>query len=70
MHIDELEKFQCFLETEVMFTFSKPILMQRGEAVIWHDHLVLHGRNSYDANILGDRHLMKTQLFWNEESVC
>jgi hypothetical protein len=68
--IDILEQFQDFLESSVMFKCVKPILLNKGEAVIWHDHLVMHGRNFYEAENIGDRHLMKTQVFWKESLVC
>lgn len=39
------------------------INLKRGEAVIWHDNMVLHGRNSFKAEKLGDRNLWKTSIY-------
>ncbi len=64
--VETLEQFQRFLEENVMFKHAKGVLLEPNEAVIWHDSLILHGRNAYEATKLADRLLMKTQIFWNE----
>jgi len=68
--IEVLERFHSFLEEHVMFKHVKGVRLQPNEAVIWHDGLILHGRNAYEAEKLADRCLMKTQMFWNEALEC
>ena len=57
------EAFHTFLQSEVVGT---PLLhevgLQPGEAVAWWDHLVLHGRNSFEATRTNDRFIWKAGL--------
>jgi alpha-ketoglutarate-dependent taurine dioxygenase len=62
-----VEEFHLYLNSKIMNTdrVTKGEL-NRGDAVIWHDDLVLHGRNSFKAEKFGDRNLWKTSIHWGE----
>lgn len=62
-----VEEFNQYLNNKIMNTerITKGAL-NRGDAVIWHDDLVLHGRNSFKAEKFGDRNLWKTSIHWGE----
>jgi alpha-ketoglutarate-dependent taurine dioxygenase len=59
------EDFHFFLEEHIFKSgMLKAVNLKAGEAVFFHDNLVLHGRNSF----LGDRWLNKGVLQLNKES--
>jgi len=43
-----------------------PVLLETNDTVFFHDYRVLHGRNSYFANVKGDRRLVKGTLVFNQ----
>lgn len=54
-------RFHRFLEDKVVEGgLLTPILLQEGEALFFHDEMVLHGRNSF----IGDRWLKKGGIKW------
>lgn len=66
-HLDLAEKFNHYLNNLMVSSRKvKAINLKRGEAAIWHDDMVLHGRNSFKAEKLGDRNLWKTSIYWSE----
>ncbi len=59
-HVKEMiQQFQDFLQNQVVAAgLLNPLLLQKGEAVFFHDRRVLHGRNAF----LGERCLIKGAL--------
>ncbi|MEM7338855.1 MAG: TauD/TfdA family dioxygenase [Actinomycetota bacterium] len=41
-----------------------PVDLKPGEGVAWKDYFVLHGRNSFEAHVTGDRTIWKTGIRW------
>lgn len=61
--LDMCERFQQFLETRVHNAgVVLPVQLQKGEAVFFHDDLVLHGRNAFFAEYPGQRSLIKGKI--------
>lgn len=59
------EDFHHYLSTHIMgSSHLSEIILNPGEAVIWQDELILHGRYGFKANQLGDRSLWKTGIYW------
>ena len=55
------EAFHHYLQTYIMGSDKLQSLhLKPGEAVLWLDEKVLHGRNSFVASLFGDRNLAKT----------
>ena len=54
------ERFHRWLEDELPAELTLPIALDRGDAVAWHDDVVLHGRNAFHAVATGDRLIWKT----------
>jgi len=56
------QDFHDFLQTRLPSELVLPVGLAPGEGVTWRDDLVLHGRNSFDAETTGDRTIWKTGL--------
>lgn len=54
------EDFFDFCQNRLPKSLIKSVSLQRGEGAAWKDHLVLHGRNSFDAVKTDDRLIFKT----------
>jgi alpha-ketoglutarate-dependent taurine dioxygenase len=63
-HVKALaEAFHEFLETSVVGSdIERGICLQPGEAAIWHDERMLHGRSAFAADRDGDRLLWKASI--------
>ncbi|MFZ9035953.1 MAG: TauD/TfdA family dioxygenase [Francisellaceae bacterium] len=62
-----VEDLHDYLNTHILGSdYITAVALNRGEAVIWHDELVLHGRNAFKAEKFGDRNLWKTTIHWKE----
>ena len=58
-----VERFQHFLETRIHNAgLARPVQLQKGEAVFFHDDRVLHGRNAFFASYPGQRSLIKGKI--------
>lgn len=61
------QRFFEFLQTYVASSHMiEPVGLNPGEAVLWWDELVLHGRTSFKAEKTNDRFIWKTGLKWQE----
>ena len=59
------KEFFDFLQTYVAHSHMiEGVTLNPGEAVLWWDELVLHGRNSYDVAKTNDRFIWKTGFKW------
>jgi alpha-ketoglutarate-dependent taurine dioxygenase len=57
---DLVERFQLFLENRVHNSgIYTDIILQKGDAVFFHDERLLHGRNAFFTSNKGDRVLLK-----------
>lgn len=58
-----VERFHDFLQTRVVPSgLLHELLLEKYDAVIFHDELVLHGRNAFFAKEKGERCLMKCSI--------
>jgi alpha-ketoglutarate-dependent taurine dioxygenase len=58
-----VDAFHTFLQTRVVPSgLLTPVRLEKGDAVFFHDELVLHGRNAYFATEKGERTLLKSTL--------
>jgi len=61
-----IERLNEFLENRVSKSgLVTPVLLEKSDAVFFHDELVLHGRNSFFATEKGERILLKCALILN-----
>lgn len=64
------ERFHNFLETRVVRSgLVTEAMLEKSDAVFFHDELVLHGRNSYFATEKGQRSLIKGTILLDELAV-
>ncbi|MEZ4233143.1 MAG: TauD/TfdA family dioxygenase [Polyangiaceae bacterium] len=54
--------FQVLRESEVVLDARESVRLNTGDAVVWKDDEVLHGRNSFVAKQAGDRFLWKAAV--------
>jgi hypothetical protein len=57
---DLRSEFFAFLEAEPVSARVEPVRLSPGEAVIWKDDRVLHGRNGFSARQISERFFWKT----------
>ena len=58
-------QFFEYLQGFVASTYlATPVTLNPGEAVIWWDHFVLHGRTQFEADRSNDRFIWKAGLKW------
>ncbi len=58
--LDIAQRFHNFLESRIYPAgLAKAVQLKPGEAVLFHDHRLLHGRNAYFTNVVGGRKLIK-----------
>jgi alpha-ketoglutarate-dependent taurine dioxygenase len=60
--LDLNQRFFDLLQTGLPDEMVLPVRLGRGDAVAWHDKLVLHGRNAFSATKTGDRLIWKTGI--------
>ncbi|AXG68981.1 taurine catabolism dioxygenase TauD, TfdA family [Kordia sp. SMS9] len=61
------KEFFDFLQNYVAHSHMvEQVVLNPGEAVLWWDELVLHGRTSYDVKKTNDRFIWKTGFKWKE----
>lgn len=61
------QEFFDFLQNYVAHShMAEKVTLNPGEAVLWWDDLVLHGRTSYDAKKTNDRFILKTGFNWKD----
>lgn len=61
------KEFFDFLQTYVAFShMAEGVTLNPGEAVLWWDDKVLHGRTSYDVKKTNDRFIWKTGFNWKD----
>jgi alpha-ketoglutarate-dependent taurine dioxygenase len=61
------KEFFDFLQNYVAHSHMiEQVTLNPGEAVLWWDELVLHGRTSYDVKKTDDRFIWKTGFKWKE----
>jgi alpha-ketoglutarate-dependent taurine dioxygenase len=58
-----IEEFKEWLDSRVEKSgLLTSVLLENNDIVFFHDYYVLHGRNCYFANVIGDRKLIKGSL--------
>ncbi len=60
--VDLNARFHHYLEHILPRELVHPVGLRRGDSVGWRDHLVLHGRNAFEATRSGDRFIWKTGI--------
>jgi alpha-ketoglutarate-dependent taurine dioxygenase len=61
-----INKLNCFLEEKIMLSnLMDEIKLNRGDALIFNDELVMHGRKSF----MGTRHYIKTGIQLDEACI-
>lgn len=70
--VQTVNRLHNFLEKRVRDAgILLPVMLEKGDAVLFHDQRLLHGRNSYFARKAGDRYLKKGSVILNlEELLC
>lgn len=56
------DEFQAFVLDVTQRSIPLALRLERGDAVVFHDYRLLHGRDSFEARIAGDRRLWKGGL--------
>ena len=66
LHKSINERFFIYLRDYVFGSYMcTEVALNPGEAVLWWDHFVLHGRNSFSAARTDDRFIWKTGMKWH-----
>lgn len=61
------KRFFDFLQTYIAHSHMvEKVVLNPGEAVLWWDEFVLHGRTSYEAKLTNDRFIWKTGFKWKK----
>ena len=61
------EEFHQFLESRIVESgLVKPVQLEKGDAVFFHDDRILHGRNAFFASVKGERCLIKGKIILDE----
>src|SRR5204862_7915078 len=61
---DMVDRFSAFVAAHVeMSRYVVAIALEHGEAIVWHDRRLLHGRTAFEAREDGDRLLWKSGIF-------
>jgi alpha-ketoglutarate-dependent taurine dioxygenase len=56
------EEFQAFILDIMRRSIPSAVRLERGDAVVFHDYRLLHGRQSFEARLAGERLLWKSGL--------
>lgn len=64
--LDLNERFFGYLQNEMPRELVLAVDLKPGDSLTWRDQQVLHGRNSFQAELLGDRLIWKTGIVLDE----
>ena len=56
------EEFQAFVLDITRRSIPLALRLERGDAVVFHDYRILHGREGFEARVAGERLLWKGAL--------